>query len=419
MTHFRQFVIAAAVVAACAATATVTVAAELAAGTVIDKSNVDRLKPDSFEGHTIASLLTEKVEWQIRNWGLRITLSPSKSVELDPRYLEATRKNAGQVRFDPATREVSGWVAGVPFPNVSETDPNAGDKLIWNFYYASPEGDNTNNKATFLLINAAKGLERTQDWLFLRYYFKGRLSGDRPVVGDGSVLTKTLFVATAPEDIRGIGTFTVRSDSPGFEEQWAYLKSARRTRRLSGGAWMDPVGSLDFLNDEIYVWNARPSWYQASKLIGKRWILAISDARLGHDASKKGTPEEWTTVDLKNPPYWNPVQTWQPRQVWVIETQPPLEHPYSKKIVYMDVNYPKIYMGEANDKKGEFWKFINFHMRPTTTDEGIRYVSSVQGDAIDFKARHASIFLFRTYKVNDKSVKAEDMSINALETIAR
>ena len=419
MMQLRKLAIAALVLAACAATAPAAVAADLAAGTVIDKSNVDKLKTDSFEGHTIASLLTEKVEWQIRNWGLRITLSPSKPIDLDPRYVEATKKNAGQVKFDPATREASGWVAGVPFTNVSETDPNAGDKLIWNFYYASPEGDNTNNQITFLLIGADKGLEQTQDWLFLRYYFKGRLGGDKPVVGDGSVLTKTLLVATAPEDIRGVGTFTVRSDSAKFEEQWAYLKSARRTRRLSGGAWMDPVGSLDFLNDEIYVWNARPSWYRATKLIGRRWILAISDAKLGYNPSKKGTPEEWGTVDLKNAPHWNPVQTWQPREVWVIETTPPAEHPYSKKVVYMDVNYPKVYMGEAYDKKGEFWKFINFHMRPTTGEDGIKQVSSVQGEVIDFKARHASIFLIRNYKVNDKSVKAEDMSINALETIAR
>ncbi|MGH8784984.1 MAG: DUF1329 domain-containing protein [Cupriavidus necator] len=419
MLTLRKSMIAACAAAAWAAMAPAASAAELAAGTVIDKANVDKLKSDTFEGHTIASLLTERVEWQIKNTGLKITLGPSKPVELDPRYIEATKKYSGQVKFDPATREASGWVAGIPFPNVAQTDPNAGDKLLWNFYYASPEGDNTNNKATFLLIGADKGLESTQDWLFMRYYFKGRLSGDKPVIDDGKLLTKTLFVATAPEDIRGIGTFTVRPDSPGFEEQWAYLRSARRTRRLSGGAWMDPVGSLDFLNDEIYVWNARPSWYRELKLVGKRWILAISDAKLGYNPSKKGTPEEWATVDLKNPPYWNPLQTWQPREVWVIETKPPAEHPYSKKVVYMDVNYPKVYMGEAYDKKGEFWKFINFHMRPTTTEDGIKYVSSVQGEVIDFKARHASIFLFRGYKVNDKSVKADDMSISALETIAR
>lgn len=394
-------------------------AAELPAGTVIDKSNLDQVKNDTFEGHTIASLLTEKVEWQIRNWNLKIPLDHADPVELDPRYIDATQKYASQVKFDPQTREVTGWVAGVPFPSVSESDPNAGDKLIWNFYYASPEGDVANNKATFLLIDGDKGLESTQDWLFQRYYHKGRLGGDKPVLGDGSVLSKTLFVATSPQDIKGVGTFTIRYDEARVEDSWAYIRSARRTRRLSGGAWMDPVGGLDFLNDDIYVWNARPSWYPEIKLVGKRWILAVSDAKLGYNPEKKGTPEEWSTVDLNSPPYWNPVQTWQPREVWVIEATAPAEHPYSKKVVYMDVNYPKLYLGEAYDKKGDFWKFINFQTTPSTGADGIKYVSSIQGHVIDFKSKHASIFLFRDYSLNEKGIKANDVSISALESIAR
>lgn len=419
MQSLRKKALALCAIAALSAAAAVAGAAELPAGTVIDKGNIDKVKNDTFDGHTIASLLTDKLEWQIRNTGLKIPLGHAKPVQLDPKYIEATKKNAGKAQFDEKTREVTGWVAGIPFPEVSQNDPFAGDKLIWNFYYASPEGDVIDNKATFLMVNGDKGLESTQDWLFIRYYMKGRISGDKPVVGDGGVLSKTLFVATAPEDIKGVGTFTVRYDSPKLEDSWAYIKSARRTRRLSGGAWMDPVGGLDVLNDDIYVWNARPSWYPKVKLVGRRWILAISDAKLGYNASKKGTPEEWKTVDLANAPHWNPVQTWQPREVWVIEGTPPTEHPYGKKIVYMDVNYPRIYMGEAYDKKGEFWKFINFHMAPSVGEDGTKYSSSVQGDIIDFKARHASIYLFRSYKLNEAKIKETDMSYSALETIAK
>lgn len=394
-------------------------AAELPAGTVIEKANIDKVKSDTFDGHTIGSLLTEKLEWQIRNTGLKIPLGHAKPVQLDQKYLEATKKYAGTAVFDEKTREVTGWQAGIPFPNVSPNDPFAGDKLIWNFYYASPEGDVINNKVTFLMVSGEKGMESTQDWVFRRFYMKGRLSDDKPVLGDGSILSKTLLAATGPEDIRGLGTFTVRYDSPKLEDSWAYIKSARRIRRLSGGAWMDPVGGLDILNDDIYVWNARPSWYPKIKLLGRRWILAISDAKLGYTPSKKGTPDEWKTVDLNNAPYWNPVQTWQPREVWVIEGTPPAEHPYGKKVVYMDVNYPRVYMGEAYDKKGEFWKFINFHMTPSVGEDGTKYVSSIQGDVIDFKARHASIYLFRGYKLNESKIKESDMTYSALESIGK
>lgn len=394
-------------------------ASELAPGTVIEKANLDKIKSDTFEGKTIASMLTEKVEWQIREWGLKITLGRAKPVELDRRYLDATKRNAGAVKFDPKTREASGWVAGIPFPNVSESDPHAGDKLLWNHYYASPEGDTADNKATYLLVSADKGLESTQDWQFLRYYFKGRLGGDKPVVGDSNVLTKTLFVATYPQDIKGLGTLTVRYDDPRVEDSWAYIKSARRVRRLSGGAWMDPIGGLDQLNDDIYIWNARPTWYPKIKLVSKRWILAISDAKKGYNPAKKGTPEAWTSVDLKNWPHWNPVDTWQPREVYVIEGTTPPEHPYSKKVVYMDVNYPRLYYAEAYDRKGDFWKFINFHTAPAVSEDGIKYMSSTQGETIDFKARHASIFAFRSNKLNGKDVKPEDFSIGTLEAMGR
>ena len=70
-------------------------------------------------------------------------------------------------------------------------------------------------------------------------------------MGDGSILSKTLFFVTAPYDMKGVGIFTVRYDLPKLEDTWVYVKSVRRTRRLSGGAWMDPVDGLDMLNDEI------------------------------------------------------------------------------------------------------------------------------------------------------------------------
>ena len=125
-------------------------AAELGEGTVISKDNLDKVKGDSFEGKTIASMLTEKIEWQIRNWNLKIRLGRSQPIELDPRYVAATRKYSPQVKFDPATREATGWTAGIPFPEVSESDPHAGDKLIWNYYYASPEGGTINNQVSYL-----------------------------------------------------------------------------------------------------------------------------------------------------------------------------------------------------------------------------------------------------------------------------
>jgi hypothetical protein len=374
---------------------TASIAAELPDGTVISKDNLDRIKDDTFMGHTVASLLTEKVEWQIRNTGRKLRLGESKEPPADPKWVEATAKYAGQPKYDPKTREVTGYMAGLPFPDVSATDPDAGEKIMWNYYYGAPYPHDFLNDVYFVTINN-QGYEASQRWIFSRILNKGRLGEDKTVLADPEVLTKSIFVARDPQDIKGTGTFTVRYDVPGkLEDQWAYIKSARRIRRLSGNSWMDPIGGFDVLNDDIYVVNSRPSQYVKNKLIGKRWILAVTDYKVDRNAGKAGTVDEFPGIDPKQAaPYWYQTATWTPREVWVVEATPPEEHPYSKKVVYVDVKVPAIYLGEVYDKKGEFWRDIDFFYGVRVGQAtGITYYTPLSGQYIDFKAKHATQFI--------------------------
>lgn len=394
----------------------VVAAAELPEGTVIEKANYDQVKNDTFEGKTIASMIPEKVEWQILNWGLTIKLRKSEPIHLGPELIAATEKYAGDVQYDAEKNEVTGYKAGLPFPNADPSDPNYAAKLVWNFYYASPVGQVLNYDFTYLLIDGNKGLERRQEWVLYRYMMKNRLSGENaPVDGDGSLMSKTLLFATYPQDIRGIGTYTARHDGPQFEDSWVYLKSARRTRRLPGGAWMDPIGGTDQLQDDLEVFNARPSWYKSFKYIGKHWILAVAHQTSPRDISKEGTLEEWPTFNLKDAPYWNTVDGWEPRQVHVIEAITPDSHPYSKKIIYMDVDYPRIYMGEAYDRKGDFWKWFITSGRPVMGEDGVQTYISGQGATIDFKRKHATLFVNSPDSKTNSPWSSNDVSLGKLE----
>lgn len=392
------------------------ISAELPDGTVISKENLDGIVNDTFEGHTIASLLTEKMEWQIRNTGLKLPLSHSPEPVLDPKYIEATKADSGQVKYDPQAREVSGYVAGMPFPSIVESDPNAGEKIMWNVYYGAVSGKDVDDGVYFVMVNSS-GYESSQRWVFERIFNKGRLGESKSVLGDQDVLTKTIFVGVSPQDIKGTGTFTIRYDVPGrVEDQWAYIKSARRTRRLSGNAWMDPVGGLDLLQDDLYVYNARPSQYKQNKLIGKRWILASTDYKLSHDMSKAGTADEFPQLKDHEAPYWNVTEKWAPREVWVIEATPPEEHPYSKKIVYVDAKIPVIYQGEIYDKKGEYWRHIYFQFgQQIGVSSGIKYFVPLAGAFIDFKAKHATLDFVSPAITDKQDATYEHWSIDALE----
>lgn len=397
------------------------VAAELATGTVISAANLEQVKSDTFENKTIASMLTERIEWMIREQGLTIKLRPSAEVPMDPRYTEATKKYAADVKFNPETRLVEGWKAGMPFPNISMEDPDAAEKMIWNHHYGAPHQNYADYpKFAFLFVDDEKGLERTQHWVLKRYFMKGRLGEESTVEGDGKILAKQLLFATFPRDIRGLGTYTVRYDDPKVEDTWAYIRTVRRTRRLSGGAWMDPIGGTDQLNDDIEIFNAHPAWYPKYKLLGKRWVLAVAHSQTtawDEDAADNG---EFPIVDTSKAPYWNPVDEWEPREVYVIEATTPEEHPYSKKVLYMDTKFPRFYFAEAYDRKGDFWKMMLYSLKPMVGEDGGNGVISAAGFTIDYQRRHATVFISHpSWKLNPKGGKARDVTLGVLESAAK
>lgn len=395
-------------------------AAELSPGTVIDKDNLAQHLNDTFEGHTIDSLLTERMKLLIQNEGLQLPLKASEPIVLGKDYLAATQANAGKAVYNPDTRLVEGWVAGIPFPNVGEDDPHAADKLMWNHHYGQP-GKNFQDFPNFgyLFINDKVGLERRQQWAFRRYFMKGRLGTDQVVEGDGSILTKTLLYATYPNDIRGLGLFTIRYDSPKLEDSWAYVKSVRRTRRLSGGTWMDPIGGTDQLNDDIEIFNAHPTWYPEYKLLGKRWVLTMHHSPGVTWDQKASGNAEFPIVDLDNWPHWNPNGHWEPRQVWVIEATTPPEHPYSKKVMYMDTEFPRFHQAEAYDRQGQFWKWMNYQLTSIQTEDGDVGIVSAAGFTIDYQRRHGTVFIVGEPRLNTPGVSGDDIALRELERAAR
>jgi len=401
--------------------ATAAQAVELPAGTRLDAGNLAQHLDNTFEGHLIGDLMTERMRYLIENESLGVTLKASEPVTLGRDYLAATSAHRGKAVYNPETGEVEGWIAGMPFPDVSADDPHAAEKLIWNHHYAQPTKNLQDYpKFAYLFISDKSGLERRQEWTFRRYFMKGRLGTETVSEGDGSILSKTLLYATWPADIRGLGMFTIRYDSPRLDDSWAYLKSVRRTRRLSGGTWMDPIGGTDQLSDDIEIFNAHPDWYARYRLLGRRWILAVANSTTRTWDPAASGHAEFPLVDLSNPPYWNPLDGWEPREVWVIEATTPPEHPYSRKVLYMDVQFPRFYQAEAWDRKGGFWKWMHYHLKTIETADGDRGIISAAGFTIDYQRRHGTVFILgEDARLNTPGISADDVNLRELERAAR
>ncbi len=392
-------------------------AAEVPVGTVISAANLDQLKGNTFEGHTIASLLTEKMEWRIRNDGWKLPLAASKEVPLDPRWVKASNANAGKTSINRQECRIDGWGAGAPFPNIDMKDPEAAEKIVWNWHLGQLVGDVSQVPGyTQVLIDGKKGVHAEPVAEFTRYAMKGRLTGGSPVEGDGSDRGRQLLYFKSPSDMKGLGTYTVMYDSAKVNSVWAYIPAVRRVRQLSGGAWMDPVGSSDQLQDDLEIFNARPCWYPEYKLLGKRSILAVTASKTGTDIwNKEGkTFAERYPVLQNEPPYWNMSgNNYEVREVYVIEAITPSIHPYSKKVLYIDVKYPRIHYGEAYNRKGEFWKFMEFQSYANVTDGDIR---TTAGEVIDYQRNHATVSLIDTSTWRTNFVaKPTDFSLQALQ----
>jgi hypothetical protein len=214
-------------------------AAELPEGTVIGADNIDKIKNDTFQGHAIASLLTERMEWRIRNSGMRMPLAKTKEIAIDPKWAKASQANAGKTKINRDKCVVDGWGGGMPFPNIDEKDPEAAEKIVWNWHLGQLYGDVAEALDwTQLLVDGAKGIHAEPTAEFSRYNMKGRLDGKTE--GDGSERGRQLLYFKSPSDMKGLGTFTVMYDSAKMNDVWAYIPAVRRIRRLSGGAWMDP-----------------------------------------------------------------------------------------------------------------------------------------------------------------------------------
>lgn len=413
-------------------------AEELAPGTPINAANIDRVKDMTFEGHRVGDLIPERVDWQIRNHNYVVTPSAAtKPMPYDPRILDLTKQHAKGVSIDPATKMIQNYKTGIPFPDIDLKDPQAGAKIVWNYTAAQPHGDQFWIPYAYLLIDHKLGIERVQHWTFSRYYMRARVT--EPLEsGDGSIYHKTLIFARFPQDIKGLGLFAIRYWDPKLDDLWAYVRTVRRIRRLSGGAWMDPIGGTDQLNDDIETFNAHPSWYENYKLLGKThaFVLANSAKNEADNASwfpaAGSQQDQYPRTDLSASPYWNPRDTFEVRPVYIVECTPPSYHPYSRKVNYFDAEIWRPYNMEGYDRKGDFWKWANFAQTKWESQDGwidpatgkpAIYMFSAYGMTVDYQRMHATNFVIEggtgTRQFNTPTIKEDQFSISVLEEAGR
>lgn len=368
--------------------------AEVAEGTVISAANLDALLNETFEDKPLKDLLTPVQQQLIREYGITMRLGHSRPIEVDPALKSATEKHAGSVTIDPTTWDVNGFVTGVPFPSISDEDPLAGVKLHYNFMYTPWMGDvGKFDPMVLLSIDAKNGLQKELHATVSKMLLKGRLSEPHELSDD--LRQASMMIITYPTDAKGVGILSMMKDDGALPDNYGYIRAVRRVRRLSGGSWKDPLGGTDLLGDEQTGLNADPRWYKEIKVVGKRWILAVAHStNPGMEESAKD-PDQHYGVKVSTAPHWDFEDTYEPRQVWVVEMTMPDDHLASKKIYYFEAEnaYMSLpYLFEAYDRRGQLWRTMDqglYTYRTSTTNRLVYAPSPVR--IIDLQRNHATV----------------------------
>jgi len=288
------------------------------------------------------------------------------------KFWDASKANEGKYDIDPetcglkdkATGEMPKFYFGYPFPKVDPKDPQAACKMAWNFDAANSMGEGQGATFTLNGIDGSGEFKRIKLWLHLNT-FLGRHGG--PIDNPENLRATNMSNVLEPQDVDGVGGLGKRiNDWTSQDQQWFYVPSTRRVRRVNAATRSDPVAGLDIFGDDVNCYAGKIEYYRW-KLIGEQEILApvlSPDPFLQKPVTETRSDVEvpyfkgaYETPGAKGVP-WLVVENLYlvPRPAWVLEGQS--TDPYynfGKVIMYVDKEMYRIYWKLVHNRAGEYF----------------------------------------------------------------
>src|SRR5580704_6429935 len=182
-----------------------------------------------------------------------VVVGPPTKVVLPREYVKNTEKYSSQVGLkvlpDGGTL-IQNYTAGAPFPYL--TEPNLGDKILWNLWYRYTPRVEVNHADQTVLID--KYHQAFNQLLFATYMRLGHVS--EPGVPIYDPITPSTDYAiyaevTQPEQSKyTVSLLIYFLDPTRLQENWSFLPSLRRPLRLSATARCSPAVGTDGTTEE-------------------------------------------------------------------------------------------------------------------------------------------------------------------------
>jgi Protein of unknown function (DUF1329) len=288
----------------------------------------------------------------------KMNVGPTHSYPLPPEYLKNTEKYSQQVKIvdlPDGGHSITGYVAGIPFPNPEE--PMKGYKILADIWWAYiPHLQCGYDK--FVLVDRFLA---THDETVLQVYRRtGHTSDPGQPINDprtpGIEYTEYLSVL-APEQSKYVAQLSLYyTDPTKSEDLFLFVPALRRSLRLSSAARCSPTVGTDFTQDDARYsnYNGGVTRFQSKWLRDGKFLTLMKG-----DVDKMGDMSNFYRPLLFPSPS---IGSFEVRDMYVIDVRripsQRVGYCYGKKVMYVD---KQIYYGlwtDAYDENMKLWKIM-------------------------------------------------------------
>lgn len=379
---------------------TTLVAAELKPGDTVGPQNWQTVKD------MVGPSLLERIKG-----GYTFQIKAPKSYTTPREYIEATQKYSGKVALG-SKGELLHYVAGLPFPKLDRSDPQAGQKLAWNFYWRWLGDDYKTGGATKegKIIRYAlerDGSERRADLVSYTLFPRARyMLAPKPAIpGYEHIDWTQIRIDSYPRDTSGTTTLEFRyADPERPDDLYLYIPSIRRIRRATTTQRCQTLAPSEFTLDDINTFNAKITDFNY-KFLGEKKILT-------------NFVEEGLPFHRKKGDYLPTDEKWEVADAYVLEITPKdPSYCYPKKLMWIDKGTWESMWAFMWDRKGEYWKEQFAFRAPVKLPDG-REVWSV-GTVVIHNVQNGRTTLVTALRSYNHGYPASLFSLATLQRIMR
>ncbi len=281
--------------------------ADLSPGETLDASTYQKadglLPPEILRHYKDGEYINKIAEW------------PASRYNWPPDFKAATKANEGKFTVSPvgtvidkSTGKQPEYIMGHPFPTIDPKDPDAGVKILWNFFYRTWYFGNLHAESQVNWVSPT-ALERRSDQDVYFAYYDG-VPDDEKNPNPQNFLSQALTVAKTPADLNGTASLTWRyRDADKHDSVWAFVPALRRVRAVSPANRSDGFLGSDMSQDDGPFFDGKAEDFEW-KLKGEtdQYRLAESTNLAGKAESRWVDGKGWDTVwpDLPFVGYMDP-----------------------------------------------------------------------------------------------------------------